>query len=526
MTADQPADPDESPRVAVVGGGYWGGNLVRVFSELGALRAVSDADSARAVELAAEFGVTAQTLDEVLDDPQIEGVVIAAPASAHAELARKVLLAGKHAFVEKPLALQVNEAHELCVLAEEVGRLLMVGHLMQYHPAFTRLTELVHGGHLGRVNYVYSNRLNFGRFRREENILWSFAPHDISMILTLIGSEPVEVSAVGATYLHRVIADVTTTHLRFPGGEQAHVFVSWLHPFKEQKLVVVGDRGMAVLDDGQPWETKLVRYDHQVDWRRGVPTPAVAEGAAIELDQEEPLRAECAHFLECMTTKTKPRTDGWEGLRVLRVLQAAERAMENAVDTGQARPPARRTGIHETAWIDEDVEIGAGTRIWHFSHVQSGSRVGRDCTIGQNVSIGPNVTVGDNCKIQNNVSLYEGVTLADGVFCGPSAVFTNVTTPRAEVDRRGEFAATPVGRGATIGANATIVCGHSLGEYCLIAAGSVVTKDVPPHALVMGVPARQVGWVSHAGERLGEDLTCPRTGQKYREVNGRLEEVT
>lgn len=170
---------------------------------------------------------------------------------------------------------------------------------------------------------------------------------------------------------------------------------------------------------------------------------------------------------------------------------------------------------HESAYVDDGVEIGAGTKIWHFSHILKGSRIGADCSIGQNVVIGPDVSVGDNCKIQNNVSLYKGVELEQGVFCGPSCVFTNVINPRAEVERKDEFRATRVRRGATIGANATIVCGNELGEYCMVAAGAVVTKDVPPYALMVGMPARRKGWVSRAGEILGEDLVCPRTGERY-----------
>lgn len=181
--------------------------------------------------------------------------------------------------------------------------------------------------------------------------------------------------------------------------------------------------------------------------------------------------------------------------------------------------------VHESSFVDAGVAIGAGTRIWHFCHVLEGARIGRDCTIGQNVMVGPGVVIGDRCKIQNNVSVYPGVTLADGVFCGPSAVFTNVANPRAEIERKDEFRATPVGRGATIGANATVVCGHEIGAYALVGAGAVVTTDVAPHALVVGVPARQVGWVSHDGEILDADLVCPRSGRRYRLVAGRLEEA-
>jgi len=178
--------------------------------------------------------------------------------------------------------------------------------------------------------------------------------------------------------------------------------------------------------------------------------------------------------------------------------------------------------VHESSYVDDGAELGEGTKIWHFSHVLKGSRLGRSCVVGQNVMIGPDVTVGDNCKIQNNVSLYKGVELEDGVFCGPSSVFTNVLNPRAEVERKDEFHRTLVRRGATIGANATIVCGNELGEYCLIAAGAVVTKPVPAFALMAGVPARRIGWVSRAGEILDAALTCPRTGERYEEVDEAL----
>ena len=173
--------------------------------------------------------------------------------------------------------------------------------------------------------------------------------------------------------------------------------------------------------------------------------------------------------------------------------------------------------VHESAYVDSGATLGAGTKVWHFVHILSGTRIGSNCVFGQNCMVGPDVIVGDNCKVQNNVALYKGVILEDGVFCGPSCVFTNVLTPRAEVERKEEFLSTRVGRGATIGANATIVCGHDVGQYAMIAAGAVVTRTVPPFALVAGVPARQIGWVSRAGERLGPDLVCPRTGESYAE---------
>jgi acetyltransferase-like isoleucine patch superfamily enzyme len=400
----------------------------------------------------------------------------------------------------------------------------MVGHLLQYHPGFIRLRRLVAEGALGRLQYVYSNRLNLGKVRREEDILWSFAPHDLSMILSLVGDEPSEVTAEGGYYLHRTVADVTTTQLAFPGGERAHVFVSWLHPFKEQKLVVIGDRAMAVFDDGEPWSRKLLLYPHKIEWRAAMPVPQRAEAEPVPLDEAEPLALECRHFLDCIATGARPRTDGAEGLRVLRVLTRASRALKQ-----NAEPPPRPRAdaqIHETAVVDEPSEIGAGTRIWHFSHILAHTRIGRDCSLGQNVMAGPEVSIGNHCKIQNNVSIYKGVTLEDDVFCGPSCVFTNVMNPRAAIERKDEFRPTLVKRGATIGANATIVCGHTVGEYAFVAAGAVVTRDVPAFALMAGVPARRIGWISHDGERLGADLVCPRSGRRYREVGAdRLEEV-
>ena len=523
-----PRRPAADPSVAVIGCGYWGRNLVRNFHDFGALAAIFDSDETTAAALHEQYGAENRAFIDILGDPDIHGVAIAAPAEQHFAVAREALLAGKHVFVEKPLALEVAQAESLCALAESADRTLMVGHLLQYHTAFLKLRELVGEGALGRLQYLYSNRLNLGKIRREENILWSFAPHDISMILSLIGEEPDQVTATGASYLHKAIADVTTTQLRFPGGERAHVFVSWLHPFKEQKLVVVGDAAMAVFDDSLAWPEKLVLYKHRISWRDGMPLPEKAEGKPVPLTESEPLRAECRHFLDCIVSGDRPRTDGREGVRVLRVLAAAEQAMRAGDAVAPAAPASRpRVTIHESAYIDDGVEIGEGTKIWHFSHVLGGCRIGRDCVLGQNVMVGPDVTMGDKCKIQNNVSLYRGVMLEDGVFCGPSCVFTNVNNPRAEIERKEEFRPTPVRRGASIGANATIVCGHEIGAYSFIAAGAVVTSDVPAFALMAGVPARRMGWISRAGERLGEDLVCPASGQIYRETGpDRLEEIT
>lgn len=314
-------------KIAVIGCGYWGKNLVRNFSSLGVLGAICDINPDSAARFASEYAVDAMTVCQVLES-DISSVAIAAPAEQHFALTRRVLEAGKHVFVEKPLALVAREAEELCLLAESKELILMVGHLLQYHPAFLRLKEMVHDGSLGKLQYVYSNRLNLGKIRREENSLWSFAPHDISMILSLVGEEPNTVSAIGAAFQHEAITDVTTTHLIFPGGVRGHIFVSWLHPFKEQKLVVVGSAGMAVFDDSQPWQSKVQYYAHKIEEQDGLPVALKANAINIELVEDEPLKLECQHFIDCVANGITPRTDGREGLSVLKVLQSAQDSLD------------------------------------------------------------------------------------------------------------------------------------------------------------------------------------------------------
>lgn len=497
------------PRVAVVGCGYWGKNLVRNFHELGALTLLCDADEETLARLSQQFGVrTALSFSDVLIDPEVDAVAIATPAESHGRLVREALAAGKDVFVEKPLALSPEEGRSLTALAAEKKRVLMVGHLLHYHGAVRRLKELVSSGELGRVRYIYSNRLNLGKIRREENILWSFAPHDVSVILSLASENPESLACQGGNYLHARIADVTVSTLSFASGLRAHVFVSWLHPYKEQKLIVVGDKKMAVFDDVEPVE-KLRLYPHAIEWHQGLPLPIKADAEPVAFDRSEPLREECAHFLECVARRTTPLTDAQEGLRVLETLAALQESLDRGGATVTLAP---RRGlayfVHPSAAVDEPCEIGEGTKIWHGAHLSRNCSVGKGCTLGQNVFVAEGVRIGNNVKIQNNVAVYEGVELADDVFCGPSMVFTNVLNPRSHVSRRHEFRKTRIGRGATLGANCTIVCGHDIGEYAFVGAGAVVTKDVPAYALVVGNPARPVGWMCRCGERLPPKLAC------------------
>ena len=314
--------------VGLAGCGYWGRNLARNLHQMGHLVAVCDPSAKILKEVKATYrGVkTTRDFDDLLEDSKLKAVAVAAPAALHYDLARRALRAGKDVFVEKPLALRVPEAEELVELARDRKRILMVGHILEYHPAIRKLKDLVDAGELGDIHYVYSNRLNLGKVRQEENILWSFAPHDISVILLLVGTMPEWASTSGQHYLQHDVADVTMTCLAFPGKARAHIFVSWLHPFKEQKLVVVGSRKMAVFDDVAK-EGKLRIYDKGIEWKDGRPVTRQTAESTLFFPEMEPLREELDHFVECVRSRKAPRTDGANGLRVLRVLDACQRSI-------------------------------------------------------------------------------------------------------------------------------------------------------------------------------------------------------
>ena len=316
--------------IGLAGIGYWGKNLARNLHQMGHLSAICDPSGKALKEAKAAYKGVATTprFADLLDDAKIKAVAIAAPAADHYALAKAALAADKDVFVEKPLALRVPEAEELVALARRKKRVLMVGHILEYHPAVRKLADLVRSGELGDVHYVYSNRLNLGKVRQEENILWSFAPHDISVILLLVGAMPEWASTSGQHYLQHEIADVTMTCLGFPGKPRAHIFVSWLHPFKEQKLVVVGSRKMAVFDDVVK-EGKLKLFDKGIEWRNGLPVTRQTSESTLFFPEVEPLREELSHFVDCLKSRKRPVTDGENGLRVLRVLDACQRSIED-----------------------------------------------------------------------------------------------------------------------------------------------------------------------------------------------------
>jgi len=318
------------PRIALVGCGYWGKNLCRNFNALGSLATVVDAtESGQATARSlAPNAIISDNFDDILRDFQIQGIALATPAETHADLAIQAMQSGKDVFVEKPMALSISDAEAMQKVALETDRILMVGHLLEYHPAVLKLREMINLGELGKINYIYSNRLNFGKVRTEENALWSFAPHDVAVILRLLGQSPVEVSASGGAYLTKGIADVTVSNLRFSDDSRAHIFVSWLHPYKEQRLVVVGDQKMAIFNDVNPFGEKLRIYPQSVEFEGTLPILKKEDAEFIVHANTEPLREECAHFLECMKSRKKPLTDAQSGIEVLKVLHACQASIE------------------------------------------------------------------------------------------------------------------------------------------------------------------------------------------------------
>ena len=316
-----------APRLALIGCGAWGRNIARTLHRLRALQLICDlSEEARSVAAHVAPGVAFSRTIQDAWRKDIDGVVIATPAATHGALTEEALRASKDVLVEKPMALNFNEAAALAELAISKGRILMVGHVLEYHPAMVEIRQLIDAGRVGRLQYIYANRLNLGKIRREENVLWSFAPHDIAVVLRLVGRLPSHVISCGATLLQADIADVSTTHLQFTNGVCAHIAVSWLHPFKEQRLVVVGDAGMLTFDDGQK---RLTLTSCRVNLSHTM-VPQVTQTANITFAQDEPLRCEMQAFLAAIASRQTPLTDAQSGLATLKVLEAAQQSLATA----------------------------------------------------------------------------------------------------------------------------------------------------------------------------------------------------
>ena len=511
-------------KVCVIGAGHWGKNHIHTLHELGNLGGIVESNPSQLETFRAQYPDSKlfTKIDDALQE-DFDGFTIATPVETHYEIAKYLIEHKKHVLVEKPISLHVSEAKELKTLAEENHVNLMVGHVLLFHPAIRKIKELVDSAKIGKLQYIYSNRLNLGTVRTEENILWSFAPHDISIFQYLIGYLPTEIVSRGGAFLQPHLHDTTMTILTYPGNLVGHIFVSWLHPFKEHRMLVIGSKGMLSFEDSSEGK-ELLFYEKGIDWIRGEPIKRDGPTEAIPYEKQLPLTEELKYFAEHLDGSTIEISNGQNAVEVLEILEKATESLQNKVPVRISAPEERKYFVHPTSVVDKNVEIGNGTRIWHFSHMQSGATIGMNCTFGQNVNIANNVKIGNNVKIQNNVSVYEGVELEDYVFCGPSMVFTNINRPRSEFPQRGSefYEKTLVKKSASIGANVTIVCGITVGEYAFIGAGSVVTKDVPTHALVVGNPGKVVGWVDKKGDQLEFDCEGISTCGNYKLENDML----
>lgn len=569
--------------VLVVGCGKWGTQHVRVAEELGILAAVADsAESAREAARQITSVPVYESIAHALVHPDVTAVIIATPPATHYEVARAAINAGNDVLVEKPLCTNIQDAEDLINQARRRSppRFVMVGHILHYSSTHSKFVDLARSGFVGQIKRVRSTRFNFGTVRTNENVLWSFCPHDVSIILAIFdGTLPELVSCTAQDVLreNRAVEDFIDMSMLFHNGARAQIEASWLHPQKERRVVVYGTEGCLVLNEytsathvprvqAFKWSFKK---DESTGIIRGMKSDVEVQDIHMDnctlqsnhatvdclvgeigmqhihrnktgelgedLTGKSPLHTELQHFVNACASRDKlPLTDGDEGLRVLRVLKAASDSvassatggvwikLQNTSENPQNESQQNEHYVDKTSVVDAGAKILPGTKVWHFSHVMELAEIGSGCTIGQNVFVGSKVILGNNVKVQNNVSIPEGVICEDDVFLGPSCVFTNILNPRAFISRRSQFLRTLVQHGASIGANATVLCGNTIGRYALVGAGSVVTKPVPNHGLVVGNPARKIGWVGRNGLRLQKQVDglyiCPETNERYFET--------
>lgn len=533
-------------KLVIVGAGKWGMKHVQTAAKLGSLHTVYDTNADclhRASSSLFEEGLQAPLVSFTsrwsdVASCSATAAVVATPPSTHCEIACELLRCGKDVLVEKPVGLSVDEAAKLRDLARDLGRILMAGHLLHFTPLHLGLKQVLSSGIAGNITRIHAQRKNMGTVRLEEDVIWSIGPHDVSLVLSLAGDKRVcSVSCTGQSVVTSGIVDSATMVLSFGNDTKAIVEVSWLHPEKKREIMVYGSKGCLHLQETVPddqaltfrsWAWNLEGEDSKMRVKTSLGT---VEPVGIIDRSTPPLEAEVVHFLSCCQSRKTPITSADEGVQVVEVLCAASQSLRaGGAPVNIMKSVSRAYFAHPMSCVDEGAVVGAGSKIWHFTHILSGAVIGSNTSLGQNVSVGSKAKIGSNVKIQNNVSIYDEVTIEDDVFLGPSCVFTNVRTPRAFVSRRLEFVPTLVKKGATIGANATILCGNKIGQYAMVGAGAVVTRDVAAYSLVVGSPAIHIDWVSECGLRLrpypiGSDdcsdhtllgaLQCPSTGSIF-----------
>jgi UDP-2-acetamido-3-amino-2,3-dideoxy-glucuronate N-acetyltransferase len=481
-------------KIGLIGCGYWGKNLIRDYYNLNVLDTICDLREDFLEDFKNKYPKlkTTTNYDTMIKNKEISAICIATQSDSHFKLAKLAFENNKDVYVEKPMTINIDEAQELVRLSKEKNKILMIGHILHYHPIVIKLKEIIKNDEIGKIKNIISNRLNLGIFRKNENVLWSLAVHDISLILSLCGDMlPSKVHCFGNDYITSGVHDITNSILEFEKNDiYVNINVNWLNAYKEAKLTIVGEKGMLVFDDTSSDE-KLVIYHKYKNNSIANKLDNIRRVINVE-DTTSPLVNECKHFIKCCETRTQPLTDGEEGLRVIEVLTQLQNKLLNK--------NKKNYFIHDTAIIDDGAKIGSNTKIWHYSHICKDAIIGKNCTIGQNCFIANGVVIGDNCKIQNNVSVYDGVTCEDNVFLGPSCVLTNDLNPRCEYSKNGKYVKTLIKNGASIGANATIICGNTIGSYSLIGAGSVVTRDIINNTVVVGNPAKEIGTISNDGK--------------------------
>jgi UDP-2-acetamido-3-amino-2,3-dideoxy-glucuronate N-acetyltransferase len=487
--------------LALIGGGYWGKNLIRDFNKLNVLHTICDINEEALKKYNEQYPnvLTTTNWDDALKDENIDKVCIALPAHMHYKFAKTALLADKDVYVEKPITLDIKEAEELVQIAKNKNKILMVGHLLHYHPAIVKIKEMIKNGVIGDIKQIVANRFSLGIFRTFENVLWSFAVHDLSVILSLCDDKlPESVICNGHCNITNNIQDITNSILKYK-NKYVNLNVNWLSPYKEQKLSIVGTKGMLVFDDVTKEITHIPEY---ISFSNTSPpnNPVAIKNneKIIQYSKDFPLLKECESFIKCCETRQQPITNGEEGVRVLKLLTYLQESLDNGKEI---KINNKNIFAHPTAIIDNGADIGEGTKIWHYSHICKGAKIGKNCNIGQNVYIAGGAIIGDNCKIQNNVSIYAGVKAGNHVFFGPSCVLTNDINPRCLHSKNGQYIETILEDGVTLGANCTIVCGNTLGKHCLIGSGAVICKDVEQNSIMVGNPGRKIGNIDEKGNR-------------------------
>jgi UDP-2-acetamido-3-amino-2,3-dideoxy-glucuronate N-acetyltransferase len=493
-------------KLAIIGGGYWGKNLINEFNNCGVLNSICEINT----ELIKKYNLMypnvkiTNKFEDILIDESITAVCIALPVDLHYYYAKLSLLADKDVYVEKPITLLLNEAEDLINIAKEKSKILMVGHILHYHPCIEKIKEFIKNNKIGKIKNIISNRFNLGIFRKQENVLWSFATHDISVILSLCNNEfPTSVICNGKDHITKNIHDITNSIIKYD-DKYININVNWLNPYKEQKLIIVGEKGMLLFDDIEQIN-KLKFYPEYITFSSDInshPQPVKNNEINIEIDMSKsPLLKECEHFVDCCINRKTPLTDGEEGLRVLKILNYLNESLITNKEVILEPLQKKNIFIHNTATVDTGAIIGEGTKIWHYSHICKGAQIGKNCNIGQNVFISDGAIIGDYCKVQNNVSIYNGVEAADYVFFGPSCVLTNDINPRGLYSKNGEYIKTKIEVGVTLGANSTIVCGTTLGKHSLIGAGTLICNDVEPYSIIVGNPGKKIGKIDEKGNR-------------------------